>query len=108
MKQVITVVACLSLASSVTGCAQPRTPSVTLRPGGTISIVAPSNPGLRGEYVALFVDLPKDVSDHITIQLVDKSPRAVPGTLAMALVAPNGSLLGPTNDRGITSETSGD
>jgi hypothetical protein len=62
---------------------------------------------LHGEYVALLVDLPKDVSDDITIQLVDKSPRAVPGTLAMALVAPNGSLLGPATDPAVTSETSG-
>lgn len=43
----------------------------------------------------------------VTLSLVDLSPRAIPGSVALAVTSDEGHLLTPDNDPGIASETSG-
>jgi DNA-binding beta-propeller fold protein YncE len=62
---------------------------------------------LAGKYEAIPLEIPTSGYRRLTLRLVDTSPRAVPGSVALAVLDGNGNILTPASDTAIAQELSG-
>lgn len=71
------------------------------------AVVFLTDGSLAGKYEAMPLEIPTSGYRRLTLRLVDTSPRAVPGSVALAVLDGNGNILTPGHDAAIAEELSG-